>query len=131
MAREIVLASGNRGKLAELTEILAELPILLRAQSEFEISSVEETGSTFIENAIIKARHAARESRRAAIADDSGLVVPILEGAPGIRSARYAGEQADDEDNVRKLLDALDSVLPGHRASATSKVVTPERCSRR
>lgn len=115
MAREIVLASGNRGKLAELTEILAELPITLRAQSEFEVSAVEETGSTFVENAIVKARHAALESGRAAIADDSGIVVPVLEGAPGIRSARYAGEDASDEDNVQKLLGALEGVGTAER----------------
>lgn len=104
---EVVLASGNRGKLAELTTLLAGLPLTLRAQSEFAVDAVEETGLTFVENAIIKARHAAGAAGLAAIADDSGLVVPALDGAPGVRSARYAGAAADDAGNLAKLLAAL------------------------
>lgn len=104
---EVVLASGNRGKLAELTTLLAGLPLTLRAQSEFAVDAVEETGLTFVENAIIKARHAAGAAGLAAIADDSGLVVPALGGAPGVRSARYAGAAADDAGNLAKLLTAL------------------------
>ncbi len=102
---ELVLASGNLGKLREIATMLAGLPITVRAQSDFAVSSVEETGTTFVENAIIKARHAARVSGRAALADDSGIAVDALGGAPGVYSARYAGSAASDEDNLRKLLD--------------------------
>ena len=107
---QIILASGNRGKLAELTALLGGLPLTLRAQSEFAVAAVEETGLTFVENAIIKARHAAAVTGLAAIADDSGLVVPALDGAPGVRSARYAGSAANDAANLAKLLTALDGV---------------------
>ncbi|MGE0483159.1 MAG: RdgB/HAM1 family non-canonical purine NTP pyrophosphatase [Gammaproteobacteria bacterium] len=107
--REVVLASGNAGKLAELRELLAGLPLTLYAQSAFAVTEAEETGTTFVENAIIKARHAAAVTGRAAIADDSGLVVPVLEGAPGVHSARYAGPAAGDAANVARLLEAMRS----------------------
>jgi len=107
---EVILASGNRGKLDELSMLLADLPLTLRAQSEFAVEAVEETGLTFVENAIIKARHAAGVTGLPALADDSGLVVPALDGAPGVRSARYAGTAANDAGNVAKLLTALDAV---------------------
>ncbi len=105
--RELVLASGNRGKLIEITTLLDGLGLKFLAQSEFGIAEAEETGTTFLENAIIKARHAARLCRCPALADDSGLMVDALSGAPGVLSARYAGLSASDDDNVRKLLTAL------------------------
>lgn len=106
-----VLATANRGKVAELTALLAEarLDIDVTPQSELGVSAPPETGATFVENALTKARHAALVSGLAAIADDSGLVVPALGGAPGVRSARFAGESADDGANIAKLLGALGS----------------------
>ena len=103
---EWVLASGNVGKLREIAAMLDGLAVTVRAQSHFGVTSVEETGSTFVENAIIKARHAARHSGRPALADDSGITVDALAGAPGVYSARYAGVDASDDDNLRKLLAA-------------------------
>ena len=102
---ELVLASSNLGKLRELDAMLQGLAVSVRPQADFAVSSVAETGTTFVENAIIKARHAARVSGRAALADDSGLAVDALGGAPGVYSARYAGSTASDADNLRKLLD--------------------------
>ena len=102
---ELVLASSNLGKLRELDAMLQGLAVSVRPQADFAVSSVEETGTTFVENAIIKARHAARVSGRAALADDSGIAVDALGGAPGVYSARYAGSTASDADNLRKLLD--------------------------
>ncbi|MCG9696019.1 RdgB/HAM1 family non-canonical purine NTP pyrophosphatase [Shewanella sp. Isolate11] len=107
---KIVLASGNKGKLKEFAEILAEYGIEVLPQSQLGVEEVPETGTTFVENAIIKARHAAKVSGLAAIADDSGLEVDLLGGAPGIYSARYAGENANATDNCIKLLDALKDV---------------------
>lgn len=105
--QQIVLASGNKGKLAEFDQMLASYDVKVLPQSQFNVSEVAETGTTFVENAIIKARHAAQITGLAAIADDSGLEVDVLHGAPGIYSARYAGENAKDQDNVLKLLDTL------------------------
>ena len=113
---EVILASGNRGKLAELTELLAGLPLTLRAQSEFGVEAADESGLSFVENAIIKARHACAATGLPAIADDSGLVVPALGGAPGVLSARYAGSTANDAENLAKLLRALDGVPAAARA---------------
>ncbi|WP_314062509.1 RdgB/HAM1 family non-canonical purine NTP pyrophosphatase [Cardiobacterium hominis] len=104
----ILLASNNGKKIAELSAILARFGIEIKAQSDYGISEVPETGLTFVENALIKARHAAKESGLPAIADDSGLCVPALGGAPGIYSARYSGE--GDAGNNRKLLAALENV---------------------
>ena len=104
----VVLATGNRGKLDELRAMLEPLAIEVVPLSQFTRESVAETGRTFVENAIIKARYAAELAQMPAIADDSGLEVDALQGAPGIYSARYAGEHASDEDNLRKLLAALD-----------------------
>jgi XTP/dITP diphosphohydrolase len=106
-----VLATANRGKVAELTALLAEARLALDVtpQSELGVGAPEETGATFVENALTKARHAARVTGLPAIADDSGLVVPALGGAPGVRSARFAGENADDRANIAKLLTALDA----------------------
>lgn len=103
----VVLATGNPGKLQELGAMLEPLAIEVVSLSELTRTAVAETGLTFVENAIIKARHAAQLARLPAIADDSGLEVDALHGAPGIYSARYAGEHASDEDNLRKLLAAL------------------------
>ncbi|HET7306797.1 MAG TPA: XTP/dITP diphosphatase [Gammaproteobacteria bacterium] len=100
----LVLATGNRGKLAEIREVLG---VDVVPQSDFDIESAEETGLTFVENAILKARHAAKASGLPALADDSGLEVEALQGAPGIYSARYSGPDATDQANVAKLLDAL------------------------
>ena len=126
-----VFASGNPGKLREVREILGQLGIAVIAQPELGIESAEETGSTFVENAVLKARHAAKLSGLPAIADDSGLSVDALEGRPGVRSARYAGENASDADNIRKLLDELREVpAPRRQASfrcAVAFVVPDER----
>ena len=103
----VVLASGNRGKLQELNDLLSGLGIELRSQADYKVEEAEETGRSFIENAILKARNAARQSGCAALADDSGLCVDALDGAPGIYSARYAGTNADDASNNAKLLLAL------------------------
>jgi len=105
---KIVLASGNAGKIREFQAILKDVPVL--PQSDFNVPEAEETGSTFIENAIIKARNAALHTGLPAIADDSGLAVDALNGAPGVISARYAGTDASDEDNVQKLLTEMAEV---------------------
>jgi len=105
---ELVLASNNPGKSAEMGEILAEMGIQVISQQAFNTPEAEETASSFVENALIKARNAVAYSGRPALADDSGLCVDALEGAPGVRSARYAGAGASDSDNVEKLLKALE-----------------------
>ncbi|WP_052878801.1 XTP/dITP diphosphatase [Vibrio coralliirubri] len=107
---KIVLATGNQGKVREMADILSEFGFDVVAQNEFNVSEVAETGTTFIENAIIKARHAAKETGLPAIADDSGLEVDYLNGAPGIYSARYSGEGATDKQNIEKLLNAMQGV---------------------
>ncbi len=106
---QIVLASQNAGKLKELNKTLSPLEVKLVPQSDYTNDSIEETGLSFIENAIIKARFAAKVSGLSAIADDSGLVVPALNGQPGIYSARFAGPRASDDDNMQKLLEELQS----------------------
>ena len=103
----LVLASGNTGKLAEFNTLLADAGFEVRPQSEFGVEDAEETGLTFIENAILKARHAAQATGLPALADDSGLVVDALGGAPGVRSARYAGDGRNSSDNVALLLENL------------------------
>lgn len=108
--KQIVLASGNPGKLREMAPPLAALDIAVVPQSAFEIGEVEESASTFVENALLKARHAATLASLPAIADDSGLIVDALDGAPGVFSARYAGSGASDEQNIDKLLGALKGV---------------------
>lgn len=115
--KRVVLASANAGKLRELEALLAPCGMELVPQSHFDIASVEETGESFIENAIIKARHAARLSGLAAIADDSGLMVDALDGAPGIHSARYAGAGAGDDENLALLLDRLRDVPDDRRGA--------------
>lgn len=114
---KIVLATGNQGKVREMADLLADFGFDVFAQSEFNVIDAEETGTTFIENAIIKARHAAAETGLAAIADDSGLEVDYLQGAPGIYSARYADEDASDQDNIDKLLKAMVDVPAEQRTA--------------
>ena len=104
-----VLASGNAGKLAEIARILEDLDITVVPQSEFGVTDADETGTTFVENALIKARHASEATGLPALADDSGLAVDALKGAPGVYSARFAGEHASDEDNNNKLVGLLQS----------------------
>ena len=108
--QRIVLASNNKGKVREIGQLLADRDLQVVPQSEFNIPDADETGLSFVENAILKARHAARLSGLPAIADDSGLEVDALNGAPGIYSARYAGNGATDAENNRKLLAALEEV---------------------
>jgi XTP/dITP diphosphohydrolase len=114
-----VLATANRGKVAELQALFAEsgLGLTLLAQSDLGVSSPDETGTTFIENALLKARHATRATGLPAIADDSGLAVAALGGAPGVKSARFAGPDADDQSNVAKLLAALAGLPRGERGA--------------
>jgi len=106
----LVVASGNRGKLAEFTDLLGDSGIEGIAQGELGVEDIEETGLTFVENALLKARHAARLTGLPALADDSGLCVDALGGAPGLYSARYAGSHGDAQANIDKLLDALHGV---------------------
>jgi XTP/dITP diphosphohydrolase len=113
----IVLASGNRGKLAEIRDVLADTGIELIAQSELDIADAEETGATFVENALIKARHAARVSGLPALGDDSGICVDALGGAPGLVSALYAGVHGDSTANIAKLLGALEGVDDAQRTA--------------
>lgn len=108
--QQVVLATGNPGKVRELASLLADFGLDIVAQTELGVDSAEETGLTFIENAILKARHAAKITGLPAIADDSGLAVDALGGAPGIYSARYAGVDASDRQNLDKLLLALQDV---------------------
>lgn len=117
MTRKLVLASNNPGKLRELGEWLAPLGIQPVAQGELGVGEAEEPAVTFVENALLKARHAALETGLPALADDSGLAVDALGGQPGVRSARYAGPGASDHDNVRALLEALAGV-PGAERTA-------------
>lgn len=112
-----VLASGNPGKIREIAEIFAAADIEIVPQREFGIESPEETGATFIENALLKARFAADVSGLPAMADDSGIAVDALEGRPGVRSARYAGEGASDDENLDKLLDEVRDVPDGERGA--------------
>lgn len=116
-AMRLVLATGNAGKLKELRELLEPPAFEVLPQSQFTAVSVEETGLSFVENAILKARHAAEASGLPAIADDSGLEVDVLEGAPGIYSARYAGEGASDEANLRKLIATLKEIPAAPRTA--------------
>ncbi len=114
-SQRLVLASGNVKKIKEIQAILAEYPIV--TQSAFNVPEAEETGATFVENALIKARNAALHCNLPAIADDSGLIVDALNGAPGVISARYAGVNASDQDNVQKLLHALEGIPTEQRSA--------------
>ena len=116
--QQVVIASSNKGKLKEFSQLFASTGISLLPQSHFNISSADETGLSFIENAIIKARHASSASALPSIADDSGIVVDALNGAPGIYSARYAGINATDADNIARLLDFMKSVPADQRGAS-------------
>ncbi len=115
--QRIVLASGNRGKLTEFKQLLADCDFDVIAQSELQIADAEETGLSFVENAILKARNAAQHSGLPAIADDSGIEVDALHGAPGIYSARYAGTPSSDAANNAKLLEALAATSSEQRSA--------------
>lgn len=115
--QKIVLATNNQGKVNELQTLLADAGFNIVAQKEFNVPDVDETGLTFIENAILKARHTAKLTGLPAIADDSGLVVDALNGAPGIYSARYAGYHGNDKLNNQKLLSQLHNV-PAEKRTA-------------
>ncbi len=114
---KIVLASGNSGKLREFSQLLAPLGFTLLPQSEFDVPEAAETGLSFVENAIIKARHAAQITGLPALADDSGLEIDALHGAPGIYSSRFAGDTASDADNIAAVLDALRDVPETERSA--------------
>lgn len=114
-SKNIVLASNNPGKVREINQLLSFQGLRVLAQGEFGVTEVEETGLSFVENAIIKARHASLHTGLAALADDSGLEVDALHGAPGIRSARYAGVGAGDEANLRQLLIAMQDIPEAKR----------------
>ncbi|MEY2336284.1 RdgB/HAM1 family non-canonical purine NTP pyrophosphatase [Acidithiobacillus ferrianus] len=113
----LLLATGNPGKVRELRPVLAAHGFVVVGQKERGIASIEETGTTFVENALLKARHAARQSGMAALAEDSGLCVPFLQGSPGLYSARYAGPESDDTANNAKLLATLAGVRGCARAA--------------
>ena len=117
MNRMIVLASSNAGKLREFNQLLGGLQLEVVPQSQFNVADADETGLTFVENAILKARHAAQHTGLPALADDSGLEVDALNGAPGIYSARYAGAGASDADNLKKLLEQLKDVPEQNRSA--------------
>lgn len=124
LPNKVVLATGNAGKIKELARLLDGLGVEVVAQSEFGVSDAVESGVTFAENSLIKARHAAAATGLPAIADDSGLSVDALDGAPGVYSARYAGPDADDERNNDKLLAALEAVDDDQRGAAFHCVAT-------
>jgi len=115
MKQKWVLATGNQGKVKEMSELLNSFSIEVLPQNQFNVPDVPETGTTFVENAIIKARHASKLTGLPAIADDSGLEVDFINGQPGIYSARYAGEDASDQDNIDKLLSKLKGISPEQR----------------
>ena len=114
---KLVLASGNAGKLAELRDLLGDSGYELHAQSEFGVEDADETGRSFIENAILKARYAARATGLPTLGDDSGICVDALDGAPGLYSARYAGAHGNADANIDKLLDALADVAEAQRSA--------------
>lgn len=121
-----ILATTNPGKLAEYRELLAGTPIELKSL-DADYEAPEETGLSFVENALIKAKHASRASGRPAIADDSGLCVAALDDGPGVRSARFAGADASDRENLNKLLMDLAGVEPGRRQAAFHCVIVAVR----
>ena len=114
---DVVLASDNQGKIREINSLLRNAPLEVVGQGSLGVEPIEETGTTFIDNALLKARNAARQTGLAAIADDSGLEVDALGGRPGVYSARFAGPQATDTKNVEKLLAALDGIAPEKRGA--------------
>jgi XTP/dITP diphosphohydrolase len=125
----VVLASANRGKLRELAALLSPLSLTLVPQQSLGITSVEETGGSFLDNALLKARHAARHAQLPALADDSGLEVDALGGAPGVWSARFAGAGASDARNLERLLEGLRTVPEGRRAARYQCVIVLVRAA--
>lgn len=113
--KEIVFASSNKGKIKEVSEILSPLGFKVIPQTEFNVPDADETGLSFVENAILKARHCAQFTKLPALADDSGLCVDALKGAPGIYSARFSGEHGNDEANIDKLLHDMQNVTDDKR----------------
>jgi len=120
---DLVLASANQGKIVELQQMLGGLGIKIIPQQSLNIEDVEETGLSFVENAILKARNACEKSALPAIADDSGLEVDFLKGAPGIYSARFAGPNASDQNNIDQLLKQLHDVPMSHRSARYQSVI--------
>lgn len=116
--KKIVFASHNAGKIRELQALVALLPFTIIPQAELGVEEIEETGYSFVENALLKARHASLQTGLPAIADDSGLTVPALKGAPGIYSARYAGKGAGSAANIQKLLNEMKGLTGIHREAA-------------
>ncbi|MEE4296882.1 MAG: RdgB/HAM1 family non-canonical purine NTP pyrophosphatase [Wenzhouxiangella sp.] len=114
---QLVLASGNKGKLKEFRHLFKPLHVNIQAQADFNVAPVAETGLTFVENALLKARAAAQTSKLPALGDDSGLVVDALKGQPGIYSARFAGENASDRENNDLLLEKLTGMIPERRSA--------------
>lgn len=114
---EVVLASNNAGKVAELNAFFRDSELSFVPQSAYQLASVEETGSTFVENAIIKARYAAQQTGKPALADDSGIEIDALGGAPGVISARYGGEHGNDALNIQKVLSELMDIPEAHRTA--------------
>ena len=121
--KKLVLASGNPGKLRELLALLDKSQYKIIPQSEFNVPEVAETGTTFVENAIIKARHAAEHTGHAALADDSGIVVDALNGEPGVYSARFSGSHASDESNNALLVEKLGSIPEAQRSARYQAVI--------
>ena len=117
MSKTIVLASSNAGKVREFNQLLGDLQLEVVPQSQFNVADADETGLTFVENAILKARNAAQHTGLPALADDSGLEVDALHGAPGIYSARYAGPNASDAENLEKLLGMLNDIPEAQRGA--------------
>src|SRR6478672_4610387 len=114
---KVIFASNNAGKITELQSLLSHLNVTVVPQAELKIQDIAETGTTFVENALLKARHACEKSGMPAIADDSGLVVAALNGAPGIFSARYAGREANAVNNIEKLLDNMRDLTEDKRTA--------------
>ncbi|WP_225766315.1 RdgB/HAM1 family non-canonical purine NTP pyrophosphatase [Stenotrophomonas sp. Marseille-Q4652] len=121
--KQLVLASHNAGKLVEMQQILAELPLQITSAAELGLGHVEETGLTFVENALLKARAACLATGLPALADDSGLIVDALGGAPGLYSARYAGEPSNAQANNAKLLEVMRDVPDGQRSARFYAVI--------
>ena len=121
--KKLVLASGNAGKLRELTALLSDIDFEVLAQSAFDVPEAEETGTTFVENAIIKARNAAAHTGLPALADDSGIEVDALNGEPGVYSARFAGKHCDDDDNNALLVERMHDIDESSRTARYRAVI--------
>jgi len=130
VSNKIVLASGNKGKLSEFAQLFSPMDISVMPQADFDVPEAEETGLTFVENSIIKARNACEHTGLPAIADDSGIEVDYLLGAPGIYSARYSGIDASDTDNLNALLAALEGVPDNERMARYQCVLVMMRHSK-